>query len=284
MFLINVIKCEDNKFYVYKSLSGIDIKSISTCTFTEKYKPLEIVETVQTNDGLDEDKIVKKYMSQYGIDNVRGGSYTHIRLESWQIQDLNHEIKHINTDQKNINDTMDNYLTKFTSLETIDDEIKKLTNLQYKINELREIWSLIDVICRVRGMGMTQDITNAINIITNNADVCNDFNMNPDALNIIKLTLDKYDYNEHDDCDQIQPYINCISVTLKNVFNAIEHEQALLPKSSYNIFLMALSYLLTKKIELKKIQDEYIDNKNINYLISALYEQKIKLLHIEYSK
>ena len=52
-----------------------------------------MIEIIPNCDDYDEDKITKKYMSLYGIKNVRGGSYTKINLEEWQIKTLEHEIK-----------------------------------------------------------------------------------------------------------------------------------------------------------------------------------------------
>lgn len=64
--------------------------------WTKKYKPLEILEIKGNCDKYDEDKITKKFMDTYGIDNVRGGSYTQIELSELQVIALETELKGCN--------------------------------------------------------------------------------------------------------------------------------------------------------------------------------------------
>ena len=44
------------------------------------HRPLRVVEIQKGGDRYDEDKLVKKYMSKYGVNNVRGGSYCKVNL------------------------------------------------------------------------------------------------------------------------------------------------------------------------------------------------------------
>lgn len=62
--------------------------------WTKKYIPIanpEII--VQSDDKFDEDKWVLKYMSMYGINNVRGGTFSQIRLDSDVIKVINLMIR-----------------------------------------------------------------------------------------------------------------------------------------------------------------------------------------------
>jgi hypothetical protein len=43
-------------------------------------------------DRFDEDKITKIYMSKYGIENVRGGTYTQITLLNYLLKTLEKEL------------------------------------------------------------------------------------------------------------------------------------------------------------------------------------------------
>jgi len=61
--------------------------------WTRKYKPLKILKISKNASHFDEDKITKEYMSKYGIDKVRGGSYSNIELDELQILALNMEIR-----------------------------------------------------------------------------------------------------------------------------------------------------------------------------------------------
>jgi len=83
-FHIYVLKCEEGKYYIGKSydfpnrykkhLAG------DGAFWTRRYKPIAFVELLGNVDKYDEDKYVWKYMEKYGIDNVRGGSYSQMIL------------------------------------------------------------------------------------------------------------------------------------------------------------------------------------------------------------
>ncbi len=61
--------------------------------WTKKYKFSCLLDTIETTDPYDEDKYVKKYMHLYGIDNVRGGSYSMEILYENTIKFIQTEIK-----------------------------------------------------------------------------------------------------------------------------------------------------------------------------------------------
>jgi predicted GIY-YIG superfamily endonuclease len=76
---IYVLELTEGKFYVGKSTKLVnriqDHFSGNGCYWTSLYPVIGVIETIQ-GDSFDEDKYVKKYMAKYGIDNVRGGSYS----------------------------------------------------------------------------------------------------------------------------------------------------------------------------------------------------------------
>lgn len=81
MFFIYILKCEQNKYYIGKTKKDPKIryqKHINGrgSVWTKKYKPINIISIYKNCDAYDEDKYTKIYMEKYGIDNVRGGSYT----------------------------------------------------------------------------------------------------------------------------------------------------------------------------------------------------------------
>ncbi len=85
MVYIYILKLEQNKYYIGKtnnpSFRLNEHFSSNASSWTKKYKPLEIVEIISDCDDYDEDKYTKIYMDKYGIDNVRGASYTSIYLD-----------------------------------------------------------------------------------------------------------------------------------------------------------------------------------------------------------
>ena len=92
MVYIYVLSLENKKYYVGKTTNpkfrlAQHFESYGSA-WTRKYKPLEIVKIIPNCDSLDEDKYTQKYMNKYGIDNVRGGSFTKIKLDSDTIKFL----------------------------------------------------------------------------------------------------------------------------------------------------------------------------------------------------
>lgn len=92
MVTIYVFQCEDNKYYVGRT-ENPDVRienhmAGNGSAWTKKYRPLKIIERNDQCDVYDEDKYVIKYMSQHGIENVRGGSYSQIELSSETVNQL----------------------------------------------------------------------------------------------------------------------------------------------------------------------------------------------------
>lgn len=93
---IYVLKLENNKYYVGRSENIQDrieahIQGQGS-EYTKKYKVKKVVEIIETEDMFEEDKVTKRYMSKYGIDNVRGGSYSNIELSKETKEFLKKEI------------------------------------------------------------------------------------------------------------------------------------------------------------------------------------------------
>jgi hypothetical protein len=85
MVYIYVIKLQQNKFYVGKT-NNPQIRldnhfNTRGSEWTKLYKPISIEALIPDCDDYDEDKYTRMYMDKYGIDNVRGGSYTQVNLD-----------------------------------------------------------------------------------------------------------------------------------------------------------------------------------------------------------
>jgi hypothetical protein len=84
MVYIYVLRLEGKKFYVGRSkdpLRRIKEHFKGKGTFwTQKHKPVRVAKIYPNCDPYDEDKYTKKYMAKYGIENVRGGSFTRLEL------------------------------------------------------------------------------------------------------------------------------------------------------------------------------------------------------------
>lgn len=86
MVYIYVLKLEYNKYYIGKTNNPKfrleeHFKSYGSA-WTHKYTPIKVIKTIPNCSDFDEDKYTLEYMSKYGIDNVRGGSFTELDLSS----------------------------------------------------------------------------------------------------------------------------------------------------------------------------------------------------------
>jgi predicted GIY-YIG superfamily endonuclease len=97
---IYILKLRAGKYYIGKT-KNIEKRYEEHLTgtgsgWTKKHKPVSLIKTIKSTSQFDEDKYVKEYMAKYGIENVRGGSYSNIVLDENSIAVLEKEIRHSN--------------------------------------------------------------------------------------------------------------------------------------------------------------------------------------------
>ena len=86
MFLLHVLLLTEDKLFLHGSSTKTTDDSVIMLEceimheYLRKYKPLRILESIVLRQTCEIDFIVKKHMKCYGIDNVRGGSYTAFEL------------------------------------------------------------------------------------------------------------------------------------------------------------------------------------------------------------
>lgn len=100
-FNIYVLELVNNKYYVGKTFKNVPIRFNEHlrgygAKWTKLYKPIKVLEYFETTDKFSEDTYTKIYMDKKGIDNVRGGSYTKLILDEYQIKTLELELKTAN--------------------------------------------------------------------------------------------------------------------------------------------------------------------------------------------
>ena len=91
-----VLRLEGGRYYVGKSdhvmkryqqhLEG------NGSAWTRKYPPVSLEKTIEHASPFEEDKVTKEYMSRYGVDKVRGGSYVELELSESQTDALQREL------------------------------------------------------------------------------------------------------------------------------------------------------------------------------------------------
>ena len=93
---VYVLKLEGGRYYVGKSDDVVNRYQQHMnghgSAWTRKYKPIGVAQIIENVSLFEEDKITKEYMSKYGIDKVRGGSYVEINLSEFHIEALKMEI------------------------------------------------------------------------------------------------------------------------------------------------------------------------------------------------
>ena len=92
MLYIYVLQLQNDKYYVGKTMNPhyrFDNHFTHNGTeWTKLNRPLKILELIPNCDDYDEEKYTYKYMDKYGIDNVRGGSYSSVILDAETIKQL----------------------------------------------------------------------------------------------------------------------------------------------------------------------------------------------------
>lgn len=96
MVFIYILKLESNKYYIGKTTNpNFRLNqhfNSNGCAWTKKYQPIKIIEIIPDCDNFDEDKYTKKYMLKYGINNVRGGTFCQIKLNTDNISTIQKEL------------------------------------------------------------------------------------------------------------------------------------------------------------------------------------------------
>lgn len=96
MVYIYILKLQHDKYYVGKT-NNPDFRldqhfHAGGSAWTKLHKPISIDKIYADCDDFDEDKYTKIYMSNYGIDDVRGGSYCQVTLDDASVEVLNKEL------------------------------------------------------------------------------------------------------------------------------------------------------------------------------------------------
>lgn len=163
---IYILECENNKYYVGKSKFP-DFRleqhfNKEGSAWTTKYKPIKVVKLMPNCDSFDEDKYTRILMSQFGIENVRGGSYCQIELPEEIKNHLKREIEgakdqcfHCKKSGHFIRDCPE-YKKKLESKGKEEKEIKKEKEVKEEAKD--NWWSWIDGIIKSLPTSSTSSI------------------------------------------------------------------------------------------------------------------------------
>jgi predicted GIY-YIG superfamily endonuclease len=148
---IYFIKLKEGKYYIGKT-KNIERRYDEHITgngsvWTKRYKPISLIKTIKSTSYFDEDKYVKEYMAKYGIDNVRGGTYSNIVLDKNSLAVLEKEIRHSKNEcmrcGRNTHFINDCYATTYSNGVDIEKVVKnnatKSSSLLYSSSSIRPI-------------------------------------------------------------------------------------------------------------------------------------------------
>ena len=92
MLYIYVLALKNNKYYIGKTTNpNFRLRqhfNSNGSNWTKRYKPIEVLELIPNCDNFDEDKYTLKYMRDFGIENVRGGSFCEFILSNNNIDTI----------------------------------------------------------------------------------------------------------------------------------------------------------------------------------------------------
>ena len=288
--LIYVLLLNDNCYYIGKTTKHVDERfnehMKGSAAWTTLHTPIKIIETLNTTNPMDEDSVTKKYMLKYGIENVRGGSYTKITLDDWMIQALKHEFSsidnccykckkpgHFSKECYTIIEYYENLIKGKIDdddgvgvINVITNEIDRLNHLIPLINKLNEVISLTD----------------KITIVEPRYKLNKEIKINKDLLPIVsqfKIVNGYYEPKRHEmqqlpeDVEQFIIYTKLTELMRKFIIQLNPNT------NNYKIItLQIIIFNKEKQNELKKIMHDEISIEFIEKKIEFLLNEKINLL------
>jgi len=285
--LIYVLLLNDNCYYIGKTTKHVEERfnehMKGSVSWTTLHTPIKIIETLNTTNPMDEDSVTKKYMLKYGIENVRGGSYTKITLDDWMIQALKHEFStiddccykckkpgHFAKECFNIIEYYENLIKDSIDVNAIigviTNEIDRLNHLIPLINKLKEVISLTD----------------KITIVDSRYNLNKEIKINKDLLPIVsqfKIVNGYYKPKRHEmqqlpeDVEQYIIYTKLTEIMRKFTIQSNPNT------NNYKIItLQIIIFNKEKQNELKKIIDDEISIEFIEKKIEFLLNEKMNLL------
>lgn len=126
---IYTLKLENDKYYIGKTTQTTDINFIKYfnnhnnqgCEWTRLHRPIEIIDVYESKSYFDINNTTKENMMKYKIENVRGGSYTKVLLDDWEIKSLEQEFNKIK--DKDCDKKYTDYINLFNTKEDLEKEI-----------------------------------------------------------------------------------------------------------------------------------------------------------------
>jgi len=251
-----------------------------------------VYELISDCDSYDEDKYTLKYMEKEGIDNVRGGSFSQIKLSDEQIKLINQMIKGASDKCFNcgksdhfIKDCIESKIKEYLkdiNNENIQSETIKINSIYEEIIDLNMFIKLTDFICIddlseikkesqdfIKFRKLNEEATKIQEELQKNKLTTN---LYKEKLNLIESQKQKFNY-----LNQGNNWIHRIEQHYQRIYNNNNNHKNL--NKDYVIMgLELIKFNLEKKRRLKEIFKEYYCEDFVQELLSKLYEKEIKII------
>jgi len=260
MHLIYVVEYPDNKYIVFRTKREVVVGS--------QLNSGEVVDVIKSDDQMDVDKITKKYMMEYGIKNVQGGSY--YNLKDCQIKALEHEFESLKAIVK-----PSEYLNKFTSIKEIDYEI---TFLKKILNQIIDLENCAEE-SKKNILSQNIDLNEYVNQIKKFKE------LHKELHNVLPKTFDRNQRilmeAEKKNLHELWNMFNTRRSITKIHSNRNNFNFCSPISETENIkiqLLQVINFELEVKNELKKLHKKYINKETIEINITELYKKRIEML------
>lgn len=184
---IYCLKLESNKYFLHVSECGCSQNNKSDedillnaeiyYSYLQKYKPISIIKKIKIENIIEVDSHVKQYMMEYGIDNVRGGSYSEEKICD---SNVSHELQHYNRHHDKTRDLWVNHLLSDISVNkkpTMEEIAFKKHDLENTLEKYKRKKRELETIS-IEGSQIIEDIQWIKEVCSRNIQIYNTTNQN----------------------------------------------------------------------------------------------------------
>ena len=160
LYTIYVFQLKNGMRYLYPKSRNIDNMSLkdlflefrySILSFDEAYQPLQILHTYTNILPYNINGLVLHYMHVYGVENVRGGKYTHLIFSKDEKEEISNQIKYFShgiEEQEQHIDKYYNFLREYNhlSLGNLWNERTRIDKLLLNHNKNQKLYENLNVV------------------------------------------------------------------------------------------------------------------------------------------
>lgn len=244
-----VILCQNNKRLIHVTFTPRQINVLTECKIIYDFAivnaPVHVEEEYEIEDILEVDMFIKTYMREYGIDNVRGGSYIDIVLPDHLYETLKTElslsVEHYTNNEEMIDGLKDNYDEKLrVDRERVKQELREYRLKHDNYATLQNKLNIIRYIETTRSQSSNQENVQNTRSVLDNESKGTDCNINQSIF---------------DDIQWLKTWIlNWKTTVYKHKNN--DNDTIQMPYEKYDFITRKLAIMVELYTEIKELEDE----------------------------